>query len=165
MPEKTLFKIPMAAFGEFSFPRSLRFSGAIHSCPRFRCIRLQQTNKVAIPQRKVRIMNPQTPNPHQHQQGGNPEWSVPVPPLPAPIPSANGKPYFPSGGWIEVLANLTLAVGAISFILGLVGLADGALGSGMLTMNGLAVIVLGGILATIYRIGSMLESAFTQRRH
>ncbi len=79
-----------------------------------------------------------------------------------PIPSPNGKPYFRSGGWFEVLSITAMVIGALMIAFGLIALFNGTPGSGMATALGLVVVVLGGILAAVLRLGSMLESNITR---
>lgn len=83
---------------------------------------------------------------------------------PMPIPSPNGKPYFRSGGWLEVLSIAAMVLGVLMIAFGVIELLNGTPGSGMATALGLVVVVLGGILAAVLRLGSMLESRIAQRR-
>ncbi|WP_141742990.1 MULTISPECIES: hypothetical protein [Actinomycetes] len=109
--------------------------------------------------------NPERPE-HSTPRPEATHWAAPPQPQapPMPIPSPNGKPYFRSGGWFEVLSITAMVIGALMIAFGLIALFNGTPGSGMATALGLVVVVLGGILAAVLRLGSMLESTITQRR-
>lgn len=96
-----------------------------------------------------------------------PQAAPPQPPQapPTPIPSPDGKPYFRSGGGLEVLSRLTMVIGTLMIAFGILELPDGTTGAGIISMAlGLQVVVIGGILAAILRLGLMLESSITHGR-
>lgn len=115
------------------------------------------------------MTNPNQPGQPAQQPGATGWAATPQPPhqplTPTPIPSPNGKPYFRSGGWLEVLSVTAMVLGALMIAFGLIELVLNATpGSGMAAAIGVAIVVLGGILAAILRLGSMLESSIVHRR-
>lgn len=113
------------------------------------------------------------PNPNRPEQHTPPPesagWAAPPQPPqpqapPRPIPSPNGKPFFRSGGWLEVLSTLTMVIGAMMIAFGILELLNGTPAAGIATAIGLVVVILGGILAAILRLGSMLETNITHGR-